>query len=151
MENQLTVVHQQDVLGQPFKVYGTVEEPLFLAKDVAEWIDHSQPSKIVHLVDTEEKVMHNTHTLGGMQAMWFLTEDGIYEVLMQSRKPIAKQWKKEVKGILKQIRLTGGTVQTDREEEFIHNYFPSFSDEIKKAMVLDLRGQNKELQFISNL
>ncbi|MDF9886692.1 prophage antirepressor-like protein [Bacillus sp. LEw-kw-24] len=49
-----------------------------------------------------------------------LTEGGIYEVLMQSRKPIAKQWKKEVKKILKNIRLNGGHVQIDREEEFIH-------------------------------
>ncbi|WP_300854391.1 BRO family protein, partial [uncultured Clostridium sp.] len=32
---------------------------------------------------------------------WFLTEDGLYEVLMQSRKPIAKAFKKEVKKILK--------------------------------------------------
>ena len=30
------------------------------------------------------------------QEMWFLTENGIYELLMLSRKPIAKQWKKEV-------------------------------------------------------
>ena len=37
----------------------------------------------------------------------FLTEDGLYEVLMQSRKPIAKQFKKEVKKVLKQIRKTG--------------------------------------------
>ena len=36
--------------------------------------------------------------------MWFLTEDGLYEVLMQSRKPIAKQFKKEVKTLLKNIR-----------------------------------------------
>nr|WP_240516075.1 hypothetical protein [Bacillus toyonensis] len=36
-------------------------------------------------------------SLGGLQGTsWFFTEDGIYEVLMQSRKPIAKQWKKEV-------------------------------------------------------
>lgn len=29
-------------------------------------------------VDTEEKVMHNTHTPGGTQTMWFLTEDESY-------------------------------------------------------------------------
>ena len=39
---------------------------------------------------------------------WFLTEDGLYEVLMQSRKPKAKEFKKEVKKILKSIRKTGG-------------------------------------------
>ncbi|MCP1398045.1 prophage antirepressor-like protein [Bacillus cereus] len=36
---------------------------------------------------------------------------------MLSRKPIAKQWKKEVKKILKNIRLNGGHVQIDREED----------------------------------
>ncbi|WP_371399387.1 BRO-N domain-containing protein [Bacillus wiedmannii] len=122
---------------------------MFLAKDVAEWLemDISNASRIVKNIDEDEYIIarHN------MTTATFLTEDGIYEVLMQSRKPIAKQWKREVKKILKRIRLTGGTVQTDREEEFIHNYFPSFSDEIKKAMVLDLHATNKELQFISNL
>ena len=32
----------------------------------------------------------------------FLTEDGLYEVLMLSRKPIAKQFKSKVKEVLKQ-------------------------------------------------
>ena len=41
---------------------------------------------------------------------WFLTEYGMYEVLMQSRKPKAKEFKKEVKKILKSIRKTGGYV-----------------------------------------
>lgn len=41
---------------------------------------------------------------------WFLTEDGLYEVLMQSRKPKAKEFKKEVKKILKSIRKHGGYV-----------------------------------------
>ncbi len=135
---------------------------MFLAKDVAEWIGHTNLTVMLRMVEEDEKVkaflpLNNVYTQTGRGGLRenteanFLTEDGIYEVLMQSRKPIAKQWKKEVKKILKQIRLTGGTVQTDREEEFIHNYFPSFSDEIKKAMVLDLHATNKKLQFISNL
>lgn len=94
-----------------------MEEPLFLAKDVKEWISHKNITDMMNLVDEDEKVLDNIYTLGGNQKAWFLTEDGIYELLMLSRKPIAKQWKKEVKKILKQIRLTGGTVQTDREEE----------------------------------
>jgi len=144
--SNLAVVHQQEVLGQGFKVYGTVEDPLFLAKDVAEWIEHSNLTMMLKSVDEDEKLVETMFSAGQRRDVTFVTEDGIYELLMLSRKPIAKTWKKEVKGILKQIRLTGGTVQTDREEEFIHNYFPSFSDEIKKAMVLDLRGQNKELK-----
>ena len=49
--------------------------------------------------------------------MWFLTEDGLYEVLMQSRKPIAKQFKKKVKEILKQIRKTGGYIPVAEDED----------------------------------
>lgn len=104
------------------------------------------------VVDEDEKIIIKVPTkksLGGLQGnteYTFLTEEGIYEVLMLSRKPIAKQWKKEVKKILKQIRLTGGVVQTDREAEFIENYFPSFSEDVKKMMVLDLHSKNQELK-----
>ena len=37
-------------------------------------------------VAKEEKVTNNVCTLGGKQRAWFLTEDGLYEVLMQSLK-----------------------------------------------------------------
>ena len=105
--NELQVINQQEVLGKHFRIYGTIENPLFLAKDVAEWIEHSDVSTMLRKIDEEEKVTNNVCTPGGVQKAWFLTEDGFYEVLMQSRKPIAKQFKKEVKKILKDIRKTG--------------------------------------------
>lgn len=104
---KLQVINEQELLGQDFKVYGDLENPLFLAKDVAAWIEHSDTSKMIKSVDGDEKVKNNVPTLGGNQESWFLTEDGLYEVLMQSRKPIAKQFKKAVKQILKDIRKHG--------------------------------------------
>ncbi len=102
----LQVIEQRKILGKQLTMYGNFEEPLFLAKEVANWIDYSESnvSKLVAMVDEEEKVRNIITTLGGNQEMWFLTEDGLYEVLMQSRKPIAKQFKKEVKTLLKNIR-----------------------------------------------
>lgn len=88
-------------------MYGNAENPLFLAKDVAAWIEHSDVSMMMRNVDDEEKVTNIVCTHGGNQNAWFLTEDGLYEVLMQSRKPQAKQFKKGVKEILKSIRRTG--------------------------------------------
>ena len=105
--NELAIIEQREVLGKEFKIYGDLENPLFLAKDVANWIEHSNPRVMLNTVDETEKVVNNVYTLGGVQESWFLTEDGLYEVLMQSRKPIAKQFKKEVKKILKTIRLNG--------------------------------------------
>ena len=145
---ELKVISEQNVLGKEFKIYGTVETPLFLAKDVAEWIEHSNITMMLQTIDDEEKLkIRPKQSLGLLTSnneYNFLTEDGLYEVLMQSRKPIAKQFKKEVKNILKQIRLTGGTISRDREEDFINNYFPSFSEDVKMAMVQDLRKQNEE-------
>lgn len=105
--NEITIINKSNLLGKEVNVYGTFEEPLFLAKDVAEWIEHSDVSTMVRNIDDDEKVTNNVCTLGGNQNAWFLTENGLYEVLMQSRKPIAKQFKKGVKEILKTIRKTG--------------------------------------------
>lgn len=115
--NELQVIKEQEVLGKDFKVYGSVNEPLFLAKDVAEWIEHSNARMMLKNIDEDEKVcVNNPYALQGQQEQWFLTEDGLYEVLMMSRKPIAKQFKKEVKKILKQIRQTGGYIPFSQEE-----------------------------------
>lgn len=133
--NEIQIIEERKVLGQDFKVYGTFENPLFLAKDVAEWIDysfkdsrkiHRDVSKMLSTVDEDEKIKktinlggeHYSH--GGIREnteMWFLTEDGLYEVLMQSRKPIAKAFKKEVKKILKEIRKTGTYITKQPKEE----------------------------------
>lgn len=115
--NSVKVLTKAEVLTKEFILYGTVEEPLFLAKDVAEWIEYdlSSINKLVQNVDDEEKVRSIIPTLGGEQEMWMLTEGGVYEVLMQSRKPKAKLFKKEVKSILKSIRLNGGYIANQEQ------------------------------------
>lgn len=44
---------------------------------------------MIQKIDEEEKGTNNACDLGGHQESWFLTEDGMYEVLMQSRNPKA--------------------------------------------------------------
>lgn len=101
---ELKIINKQEVLGKEFKMYGTFEEPLFLAKNVAEWIEHSDVSTMLRTVDQDEKLVQTLFASGQGREMWFLTENGLYEVLMQSRKPIAKQFKAKVKEILKSLR-----------------------------------------------
>ena len=107
MDKTLQIIEQREVLGKEFTIYGDLENPLFLAKDVAIWIEHNNISHMMSIVDENEKLTYTIRNSGQNREMWFLTEDGLYEVLMQSRKPIAKQFKKEVKKILKTIRLNG--------------------------------------------
>lgn len=130
--NELKVLNEQEVLGKQFRVFGTAEEPLFLAKDVAEWIEYSvsNVSKMLAAVDDEEKTIRTIVTSGSnyQTEAWFLTEDGLYEVLMQSRKPIAKQFKKEVKEILKTIRKHGIYATDNVIDNILNN--PDFGIEI---------------------
>lgn len=96
-------------LERTIRVFGTPEEPLFLARDVAEWIDYSKRSdgsfrldKMLQSLDDDEKIKFTTpaHNVGKVlqsnTEYWFLTENGLYEVLMLSRKPKAKQFKSKV-------------------------------------------------------
>ena len=133
-------------MGKRLDIYGTIENPLFLAKDVANWINVKNVSQMVISadLDDDEKGMYLIDTLGGVQKLLFLTENGLYEVLMMSRKPVAKQFKHEVKRILKQIRQTGGYVAENRESEFVTKYFPSFGENTKLQMVQDLLETNKK-------
>ena len=112
--NELQIIEQRELLGQDFKIYGDFENPLFLAKDVAEWIEHNKPNELVAVADENEKLKATISLSGQNREMWFLTEDGLYEVLMQSRKPIAKQFKKQVKVILREIRQTGSYGRTQQ-------------------------------------
>lgn len=123
LTNSIQVLSETELLGHKFTVYGTAENPLFLAKEVAECIDYAKTSqgyydvsRMVGTVDEEEKHLRTIFVDGRNYEMWFLTEDGLYEVLMQSRKPIAKEFKKGVKEILKTIRKTGGYIATKQDD-----------------------------------
>lgn len=105
-EKVLTVVDETVILGRNIKMYGSIENPLFLAKDVAEWIDYAknpngsrQTSKMVKSVDNDEKLVVKVLPPDETQVreQIVLTEDGLYECCMRSTKPIAKEMKKEIK------------------------------------------------------
>lgn len=116
--NEIAVIHQQRVLNKDFAIYGTFENPLFLAKDIADWIEYvGRTGQLLMTVDDDEKLMHKIYASGQSREMWFLTEDGLYEVLMQSTKPIAKQFKKQVKSILKEIRMNGAYVHAGEDDD----------------------------------
>ena len=104
MEAKIQVFHKTTLLGKKLNVYGDAENPLFLARDVAEWLELTNVSDMIIRIDEVERSKFN---LGRQGESWFLTEDGLYEVLMQSRKPIDKQFKKGIKEILRSVRKHG--------------------------------------------
>ena len=55
---QLKVINEQRVLGKQFKIYGDLENPLFLAKDVAEWIGLTNQKAIANVLEAYEKLQN---------------------------------------------------------------------------------------------
>ncbi len=112
--DELKIINTSNLLGKEIDVWGTAENPLFRASDVAEWLHNSNVSLMIKKVDEDEVAKFN---LGSRQGeTWFLTENGLYEVLMQSRKKEAKQFKKGVKAILHEIRTKGGYIAMQQDD-----------------------------------
>lgn len=102
----LMTVETVHILNSDFNMYGTIDKPIFLAQDIAEMIEYS-PDKVDQMlanVDDDEKLTDTIYRSGQKREMWFLTENGLYELLMQSRKPLAKAFKAEIKKLLHQMR-----------------------------------------------
>lgn len=105
-EKDLENVKTLTLLNEPFNMYGDIDKPLFLALNVAEMIGYStdKVGQMLENVDDDEKLTDTIYRAGQKREMWFLTENGLYELLMQSRKPIAKRFKLEIKNLLRQMR-----------------------------------------------
>ena len=147
MNNEvLQVVTEKEILGKQIKMYGSIENPYFVASDVAEWLGERDGYTVARKVDDEEKDTQIVCTLGGNQKTTVLTEDGLYDVCMLSRKKIAKPLKKEIKKYLKSIRLTGAAIPEGREQEMVNYYFSNLSPDLQGQIVTELMEKNKELQ-----
>lgn len=157
----IELIGQNKMLGKEIDFYGDWGFPLFLAKDIAEWIGHSNQRMMVLNADEidrvtrkcEVKIAYGTSKskqARDTQEMLFLTENGLYEVLMHSRKGIAKKLKDEIKKYLKTIRVTGGVVEEGNEMKFLDTYFPGLRDETKLAMVKDIMKVNDDMKPKAN-
>ena len=147
MNNEvLQVVTEKEILGKQIKMYGSIENPYFVASDVAEWLGERDGYTVARKVDDEEKDTQIVCTLGGNQKTTVLTEDGLYDASMLSRKKIAKPLKKEIKKYLKSIRLTGAAIPEGREQEMVNYYFSNLSPDLQGQIVTELMEKNKELQ-----
>ena len=100
------------------------------------------------LTEDEKVTITIGNSDGKPHKQWFLTEDGLYEVLMQSRKPIAKQFKKKVKEILKEIRMTGKYVAKPMTElEILHQATGILMEQQKQIAALESKQAEYDENF----
>ena len=156
---EIPVFNVINILNRNFTIYGCERNPLFLARDVAEVIDYAKTgkgaydiSKMLKTVPDEEKLIRTMFVSGQRRRTWFVTENGLYTVLMQSRKPLAIQFQEEVKKILWTLRRTGIYAHPDTISFYLNepDELSTLIDDFKhieeerdcyKRQVLDMQGK----------
>lgn len=123
-------------------------EPWFVGKDIAEVLGYSNPRDALSKhVDSEDKGVAKCDTLGGSQELTVINESGLYSLILSSKLPTAKAFKRWVTSeVLPAIRKHG----LYATEELIAN--PDLAIEAFKALKEErearkaLEAENKQMQ-----
>lgn len=92
-------------------------DPWFVLADVCRVLEIDNSRNASARLDEDEKGVHTVDTLGGPQQMVVINESGLYSLVITSRKPEAKRFKKWITSeVIPAIRKTGGYMMAAPEE-----------------------------------
>ena len=138
-------VFESPIFGQ-IRMVMVDDEPMFCLIDVCRALEIKNATDVAKRLDEDELTRLN---LGGRAGESnFITESGLYAVIVRSDKPNAKKFRKWVTSeVLPTIRKTGGYVNND--ELFISTYLP-YADENTKLIfsqtLKTVREQNETIK-----
>ena len=119
-------------------------EPIFCIADLCKILDLT-PSKVSQRLSEDVLSKYPLKTNGGEQLANFVNEDGLYDVILDSRKPEAKQFRKWVTGeVLPAIRKSGGYM-IEKEE--------SPEETMSRALLIaqsTMERQKQRLELLQN-
>ena len=94
--------------GTEFRVAGVDGDGWPVLNDVCRVLEISNSSDAARRLDDDEKGVHTLDTPGGPQQVTIINESGLWALVLTSRKPAARRFRKFVTGtVLPQIRKTG--------------------------------------------
>ena len=154
MQNDLMVFQNQE-FGEIRSILIN-DEPWFVGKDVASVLGYSNPSKVLtDHVDPEDKLNNDSLSSLGQRGGWLINESGMYSLILSSKLPNAKKFKKWVTGeVLPSIRKHGAYLTPDKVEEVLLNpdtiikIAQNLKEEQEKRMQLEI--ENNELKPKAN-
>ena len=107
--NDITIFNYE---GNDIRTVTIEGEPWFVGKDVAKILGYKNPQEAVRThVDEDDKGVSEILTPGGRQPVPIINESGLYSLILSSKLPTAKQFKRWVTSeVLPAIRKTGGYI-----------------------------------------
>ena len=119
-------------------------EPWFVAADVCRALEIGNPSMTVERLDDDEKGISTIDTLGGKQRMTIINEPGLYSLVLSSRKPEAKAFKRWITHeVIPAIRKYGGYMTKSLLEQVLEN--PNLIYEFARRMLAE-QQKNERLR-----
>ncbi len=160
--NEMQVHIYQDEEVRTFLING---EPCFVASDLCDILDIGRVHDAVRGLDDDEKGTDSIRTPGGVQQLTYVTEAGMYSLVLRSRKPEAKAFKRWLThDVLPEIRKTGQYSPVkpksleERALEIVGELQSRVADQAKeleaarpKVAQIDMYRQAEGLQTISDL
>ena len=130
------------------------DEPYFVGKDVAEVLGYSNTrDALTKHVDDEDKGVAKCDTLGGKQELTIINESGLYSLILSSKLPTAKKFKRWVTSeVLPSIRKHGAYMTESTMDKVISD--PDFGIRLLtelKAEREKLKQKDRELQIKDQL
>lgn len=109
-------------------------EPWFVGKDVALSLGYSNTKDaLARHVDPEDKGGSQITTPSGIQTMTIINESGLYSLVLSSKLPSAKAFKRWIThDVIPTIRKTGGYVND--ADKFVDAYFPELNEAQKSVL-----------------
>ena len=118
MENKLQLFNFEN---QQVRTLTVNEEPYFVGKDVATILGYKNGSRDINThVDEEDKLKYQISTAGQMRDQILINESGLYSLILSSKLPNAKKFKRWVTSeVLPAIRKTGSYQLPQTPEELL--------------------------------
>lgn len=128
---EVKIVGSIQFKNRTLPVYGNLDEPLFKAMDVAELLSYGDNNvwNLTNVCEDDEKLVLPAIVGGQRRKVTFVTETGLYNVLAQSRKPIARAWRRVIAEELIALRRSRGKNISEQFEDWDHRADAIYFDE----------------------
>ena len=122
MSKEIKIAGSISFGGKRLNVYGDLDAPLFKAKDISHAIGYSSGNewRMLEMCEEDEKLKLPLVVAGQRRSGNFVTENGLYNILAQSRMEIARSWRRVVHDELINMRKEKGRNIAEQFEEWDH-------------------------------
>ena len=147
---ELTIVGEIKFKNCVLAVYGDLDAPLFRAQDVADLIEYGSGNvwNLVNLCEDDEHMLLPVMVGGQRRKVTFITETGLYNILSQSKKPIARAWRRVVHEELIALRRSQGKDVSEMFKEWDHMADNIYFDEERGCLMRSVTVQGGDVEQV---